>query len=81
MNSFFFPLQRLFRKSSKRQRVMWQSFKQKYVLNLNQKYGNDQKWFDYQISALSLEEIMSLKKMAFIQLSKLAQRQNTGVKM
>jgi hypothetical protein len=60
---------------------MWQSFKQKYILNLNQKYGNDQNWFEYQISALSLEEIMTLKKMAFIQLSKLAQRQNTGVKM
>jgi len=72
---------RSFRKPSKKQRVMWQSFKQKYILNLNQKYGNDEKWFEYQISALSLEEIMNLRKMAFMQLSKLAQRPNTGVKM
>lgn len=63
----------LSRNSSSR-RVNWHSFHKHYHNHFFQSVNT---WSKYQISALSLEQIMALRKLALIQFSKLVERQHS----
>lgn len=61
--------------SSINSRVNWQSFSKYYRLQFYQHM--DTTWTKYQISAMSLEQLMALRKLALIQFSKLVERQHS----
>jgi hypothetical protein len=61
--------------SSANSRVNWQSFSKYYRLQFYQQM--DTTWTKYQISAMSLEQLMALRKLALIQFSKLVERQHS----
>jgi hypothetical protein len=60
-----------------RTRCNWQSFTKYY--NLHFFNSNNQTWSKYQISAMSLEQLMALRKLALIQFSKLIERQHSSM--
>lgn len=60
--------------SSKSSRVNWQSFTKNYR---NHFFHQLNTWSKYQISAMSLEQIMALRKLALIQFSKLVEKQHS----
>lgn len=55
-------------------RVNWHSFHKHYHNHFFQSVNT---WSKYQISAMSLEQIMALRKLALIQFSKLVERQHS----
>ena len=62
--------------SSKKTRVKWQSFTKYYHLNLQHNNANLSK---YQISVISCEQLMILRKLALSQFSKLLERQHSSM--
>lgn len=62
--------------SSSKSRTNWQSFSKSYRLYFQ---STENTWSKYQISAMSLEQIMSLRKLALIQFSKLVERQHSNM--
>lgn len=64
----------LSRNSSASRRVNWHSFHKHYHNHFIQSVNT---WSKYQISALALEQIMALRKLALIQFSKLVERQHS----
>lgn len=65
------------RSSLNRARCNWQSFYKYYNLHFFQ--SNNTTWSKYQISAISLEQLMALRKLALIQFSKLIERQHSSM--
>ena len=65
----------LSRVATKRTRVMWQSLIKYYRVNVQ----HNEAWSKYQISALSLDQLMTLRKLALIQFSKLVERQHSSM--
>lgn len=61
--------------SSKTTRVKWQSFTKYYRLNLQ----HNATLSKYQISTISCEQLMALRKLALIQFSKLLERQHSSM--
>lgn len=62
-------------KASSKSRTNWQSFSKNYHLH----FFHSTTWSKYQISAMSLDQIMALRKLALIQFSKLVERQHSSV--
>ena len=62
--------------SSNKSRINWQSFSKSYRYYFQ---STETTWSKYQISAMSLEQIMSLRKLALIQFSKLVERQHSNM--
>ncbi|CAF0915176.1 unnamed protein product [Brachionus calyciflorus] len=61
--------------SSSKSRVNWQSFSKYYHYYFFQSMNTT--WSKYQIAAMSLEQLMALRKLALIQFSKLVERQHS----
>ena len=61
------------RSNDKTIRIRWESFKRYYQTN----YSNSENTQNYQISAMSLDQLMSLRKIALLQFSKLLERQHS----
>ncbi len=62
--------------SSSKSRINWQSFTKSYRYYFQ---SAETTWSKYQISAMSLEQIMALRKLALIQFSKLVERQHSNM--
>lgn len=74
--SSYGSISNLSKTSSKKTRVKWQSFTKYYRLNLQH---NSKDLSKYQISAMSCEELMMLRKLALSQFSKLLERQHSSM--
>lgn len=74
--SSYGSISNLSKTSSKKTRVKWQSFTKYYRLNLQH---SSKDLFKYQISAISCEQLMMLRKLALAQFSKLLERQHSSM--